>query len=63
MSSTHHHTPDYQHMLHTRLQYWLYIEMYYSLWANYMDIFRGYWLHRNILGKIHDGKIIHNDQN
>jgi hypothetical protein len=59
MSSTHHRTPDYQHMFHTRLQYWLYTEMHHSQWAIYMGIFRGYWPHRNILEKIHDGKIIH----
>jgi hypothetical protein len=29
--------------------------MHYSLWANDMDTFRGYWLHGNNLGKIHDG--------
>jgi hypothetical protein len=35
----------------------LYIEMHYSLWKNDMDNFRGY-----ILGKIHDGRIVRNEQ-
>jgi hypothetical protein len=53
--------PDYQRMFLMRLQYRLYTEMHYSLWENYMDAFRGYWLHGNILGEIHDGQI--NDPN
>jgi hypothetical protein len=40
----------------------LYTEMHYSLWASYMDTFRGYWLHRDVLGKPHDGKITLSDQ-
>jgi hypothetical protein len=47
-------------MLHMKLQYRLYIEMLHSLWANYMDTFRGYWLHGRFLRKISDGKIILN---
>jgi hypothetical protein len=54
-NSTHRHTPDYKPMFLMRLQYRLYREMHYSLWANDMDTFRGYWLHGNNLGKIHDG--------
>jgi hypothetical protein len=61
-NSTHRHMPDYQCMFHMRLQYQLYTEMHYSLWANDMDTYRGYWLHGNILGKIHDGKIILSDK-
>jgi hypothetical protein len=61
-NSTHRHTPDYRRMFRTRLQYRLYKEMHYSLWANGMDTFRGCWLHGNILGKIHLGKIILSDK-
>jgi hypothetical protein len=61
-NSTHRHTPDYQLMFRMRLQYRLYTEMHYSLWANDMDTFNSYWLHGNILGKIHDGKIILSDK-
>jgi hypothetical protein len=50
-------TPDYQRMFRMRLQYRLYAEMHYNLWANDIDTFKSYWLHGNILGKIHDGKI------
>jgi hypothetical protein len=57
-NSTHRHTPEYQRMFRMRLQYRLYAEMHYSLWANDIDTFKSYWLHGNILGKIHDGKII-----
>jgi hypothetical protein len=46
-------------MFLTRLQYRLYTGLHYSLWANYMDLFRGYGLHRNIMGKI--GRIILNE--
>jgi hypothetical protein len=38
-NSTHRHTPTTFRM---RLQYRLYTEMHYSLWANDMDPFRGY---------------------
>jgi hypothetical protein len=54
-NSTHRHTPDYQRMFRMRLQYRLYTEMHYSLWENDTDTFRGYWLHGNIPGKIHEG--------
>jgi hypothetical protein len=35
-----------------------------SLWASYewVDTFRGYWLHRDALGMFHDGRIVLNDQ-
>jgi hypothetical protein len=36
--------------------------MHYSLWANDIDTLKSYWLHGNILGKIHDGKIILSDK-
>jgi hypothetical protein len=49
-------------MFRVRVQCRLYREMHCSLWANYTDTLRGYWLHGNILGKIHDGKIILNEQ-
>jgi hypothetical protein len=61
-NSTHRHTPDYQRMFRMRLQYRLYTEMHDSLWANDIDTFKSYWLNRNILGKIHDGKIILSDK-
>jgi hypothetical protein len=60
-NSTHGHTADYRRMLRMRLQYRLYIEMQYSLWKNDMETFKDYWLHGNILEKIHDGKIILNE--
>jgi hypothetical protein len=50
--------PDYQRMFRMRLEYRLHTEMHYSLWANGMDTFRGYWLH----GNIYDGKMILTDQ-
>jgi hypothetical protein len=53
---------DYQSMFRIRLQYRLYTEMHYSLWTSYMDTFRGYWLHRNILGKLYDGRNILKEQ-
>jgi hypothetical protein len=49
-------------MFRMRLQYRLYTEMRCSLWANDIDTFGGYWLHGNILGKIHDGKIMLSDK-
>jgi hypothetical protein len=61
-NSTHRHTPDYQRIFRMRLQYLLCTEMHCSLWANDMDTFKGYWLHGNILGKIHDGKIVLSDE-
>jgi hypothetical protein len=51
---THRNIPNYQLIFHMGLRYGLYTEVHYSLWANDMYTFRGYWLHRNILGKIHD---------
>jgi hypothetical protein len=36
--------------------------MHYSLWKNDMKTFRDHWMHRNILGKIQDGKIILNEE-
>jgi hypothetical protein len=60
-NSTHRHAPDYQRMFPMRLQYRLYAVMHYSLWENDIDTFKSCWLHGNILGKIHDGKIILNE--
>jgi hypothetical protein len=60
-NSPHRHTPDYQRMFRKRLQCRLYTEMHYSLWANGMDTCGDYWLHRNILGKIHEGRITLNE--
>jgi hypothetical protein len=60
--STHRHTPDNQRMFPIRLQYRQYTEMHYSLWANDMATYRGYRVHGNILGKIHDGTIILGEQ-
>jgi hypothetical protein len=61
-NSTNRHTSDYHRMFRMRLQYRLYTEMHCSLWTRDMVTFRGYWLYGNILGKIHNGKIILNDQ-
>jgi hypothetical protein len=36
-NSTHRQTPDYQRMFHMTLQYRLYTEMHYSLWASYVS--------------------------
>jgi hypothetical protein len=49
-------------MFRMMLQCWLYIEMHYIVWKIDMDAFRAYWLCRNIQGKIHDGRIILNEQ-
>jgi hypothetical protein len=62
MNSTHRHMPDYQCIFRKRLQYRQNTKMHYSLWANSMDVLRRYWLHRNVLLKIRDGKIILSDQ-
>jgi hypothetical protein len=40
-NSTHQTAPDYQRIFRRRLQYRLYTEMHHSLWASYMDTFRG----------------------
>jgi hypothetical protein len=56
--SAHRLTPDYQSMFRMRLQYRLYIEMHYSLWAS----FRGYWLHGDILWVALGGRIIFSEK-
>jgi hypothetical protein len=56
--STHQHPPDNQHMFRIRLQFGLHLELHHSLWKNDIEAFTSYWLHRNILGKMQDGRII-----
>jgi hypothetical protein len=60
--STHRHAPDYQRMFRMKLRYRMYTKKHYSLRANVTDIFTRYWLHRNILGNIRNGKIRLNEQ-
>jgi hypothetical protein len=54
-NSTHRHTPVYQRMFRARLQYRLHTELHYSLWNDIRQLQRL----MNILGKIHDGKIMY----
>jgi hypothetical protein len=61
-NSTHQQTPKYQRMFRMRLQFRLHLEMHHSLWQNDIETFTNYWLHRNVQGKMQDGKIILNDQ-
>jgi hypothetical protein len=61
-NSPHQQPPDYQSMFRMRLQYRLHLEMHHSAWQHDIEMFMIYWLHRNILGKIQDGRIIPKDQ-
>jgi hypothetical protein len=60
-NSTHQQTPDYQRMFRMRLQFRLHLEMHHSIWQHNIETFTGYWLHRHILGKIQEGRIVLND--
>jgi hypothetical protein len=60
-NSTHQQPPDYQRMFRMRLQFRLHLEMHHSIWQHNNEIFTGYWLHRNILGKIQEGRIVLSD--
>lgn len=48
---------DQQCIFCISLQFRLYTEIHSILWANDMETFRGYWLHSNIIGKIHTERI------
>jgi hypothetical protein len=43
---------------HTRLPAKAAIPATHSLWASYMDTFRGCWVYRYIRGKIRDGRVV-----
>jgi hypothetical protein len=62
MNSTHQQPPNYQRMLRMGLEFRLHLEMHHSIWQHDIGTFTSYWIHRNILGKIQDGRIILNDQ-
>jgi hypothetical protein len=36
--------------------------MHHSIWKHDVETFTNYWLHKDILGRIQDGKIVLNDQ-
>jgi hypothetical protein len=59
--STHQQPPDYQRMFRMRLQFRLHLEMHHSIWQHNIEIFTGYWLHRNSLGKIQERRIVLSD--
>jgi hypothetical protein len=61
-NSTHQRPPDYKRMFRMRLQFRLHLEMHHSLWQNDIETVTSYWLHRNILRKMEDGRIILSDQ-
>jgi hypothetical protein len=61
-NNPHHQPPDYQRMFRMRLQYRLHIEMHHSIWQHDIETFTSYLLHRNIVGKIQEGRIILNYQ-
>jgi hypothetical protein len=60
-NSPHQQPPDYQRMFRMRLQYRLHLQMHHSIWQHDIETFTSYWLHRNILGKIQEGRIVLND--
>jgi hypothetical protein len=61
-NSIHQRPPDYKLMFRMRLQFRLHLEMHHSLWQNDIETFTSYWLHRNILGNLQEGRIILNDR-
>jgi hypothetical protein len=59
---THQQPPDYQRLFRMWLQFRLHLEMHHRIWQHDIETLTNYWLHRKILGKIQDGRIILNDQ-
>jgi hypothetical protein len=49
--------PEYQRMLRIRLMF----QLHHSIWQNDIEAFEHYWLHKNILGRIQEGRITLNN--
>ena len=61
-NSTDRPTTDYWRLFRLRLQYRMYIEMHQSHYRNEMENFQKYWMYKNILGKLQDGRIVFNQE-
>jgi hypothetical protein len=49
--------PEYQRMLRIRLVFRLHRELHHSIWQNDIEAFEHYWLQKNILGRIQEGRL------
>jgi hypothetical protein len=45
-------------MLRVRLLFRLNLEMHYSTWKDDVETFKSYWLHKNIVGRLQEGRIL-----
>jgi hypothetical protein len=44
-------------MLRVRLLFRLHLEMHYSTWKDDVETFKSYWLHKNTLGRLQEGRM------
>jgi hypothetical protein len=49
-------------MFRIRLLFRLNLEMHYSTWKDDVETFKSYWLHKNILGLLQEGRILLTEQ-